>query len=183
VRIGGTYRTGGLALEVDGLTQVPVGDLTDADAQAAGDPDLAALLKRFPGATVVWRVDFRTVTAPPPVAVSARLTPTEVADIGARLARLDRTSKVGPWTEATLVAIAEHPGLVSTELAVLLGRARFDLKDDIRKLKRLGLTESLVVGYDLSPRGETYLVATGARKRRRRRGPPREATRRGQRSL
>ena len=33
-------------------------------------------------------------------------------------------------------------------------------KADVRKLKELGLTESLPVGYRLSPRGERYLEET-----------------------
>ena len=34
-------------------------------------------------------------------------------------------------------------------------------KTDVRKLKELGLTESLEVGYRLSPRGEAVLRALG----------------------
>jgi biotin operon repressor len=49
---------------------------------------------------------------------------------------------------------------VSTALAEALGRERFALKADVRKLKRLGLTLSLEVGYELSPRGRSYLDAT-----------------------
>jgi biotin operon repressor len=49
---------------------------------------------------------------------------------------------------------------VSTTLAETLGRERFALKTDIRKLKRLGLTLSLEVGYELSPRGQAYLDTT-----------------------
>jgi hypothetical protein len=33
-------------------------------------------------------------------------------------------------------------------------------KIDVRKLKNLGLTESLDIGYRLSPRGRAYLAAT-----------------------
>jgi hypothetical protein len=32
---------------------------------------------------------------------------------------------------------------------------------DVRKLKALGLTESLPVGYRLSPRGRAYLARSG----------------------
>ncbi len=35
-------------------------------------------------------------------------------------------------------------------------------KRDVRKLKELGLTLSLRVGYRLSPRGEAFMEATGA---------------------
>ena len=45
-------------------------------------------------------------------------------------------------------------------LADVLGRERFALKTDIRKLKGLGLTLSLEVGYEISPRGQAFLDAT-----------------------
>jgi hypothetical protein len=38
-----------------------------------------------------------------------------------------------------------------------VGRERPAFKTDVRKLKRLGLTISLDVGYRLSPRGEAFL--------------------------
>ena len=37
------------------------------------------------------------------------------------------------------------------------GRERHPFKTDVRKLKELGLTESLEVGYRLSPRGRALL--------------------------
>ncbi len=56
---------------------------------------------------------------------------------------------------------ADQPGVVSTALAESLGRERLALKSDIRKLKALGLTLSLEVGYELSPRGRAFLDAAG----------------------
>ena len=55
--------------------------------------------------------------------------------------------------------IARRPAVVSTELAGELGRERADFKLDVRKLKKLGLTHSLDVGYELSPRGRALLAA------------------------
>ena len=43
------------------------------------------------------------------------------------------------------------------DLAESFGRETAAFKRDIRKLKELGLTESLDVGYRLSPRGELVL--------------------------
>ena len=163
MKVGGIYRTLGLALEVDALTTVPVATLTDADARAAGETDVDALRRRLGEPApeeVVFRVAFHLVDAPDPrVALRAddALDDDAVAEIDRRLDRLDRASSHGPWTRPTLAVIAEHPGVVSTELAEKLGRERFALKTDIRKLKGLGLTESLLVGYRLSPRGEAYL--------------------------
>jgi len=41
--------------------------------------------------------------------------------------------------------------------------ARLPFKANVRKLKALGLTESLEVGYRLSPRGEALLSFVGQR--------------------
>ena len=56
-----------------------------------------------------------------------------------------------------LTLIAAHPGVRAGDLADRLGRERLDFKADVRKLKALGLTESLTVGYQLSPRGRAWL--------------------------
>ena len=63
----------------------------------------------------------------------------------------------GPWTGAVLALIADRPGIVSTVLAEAMGWERQDFKLHVRRLKQLGLTLSLDVGYRLSPRGESYL--------------------------
>jgi hypothetical protein len=40
----------------------------------------------------------------------------------------------------------------------MLGRETHALKADIVKLKKLGLTQSFEVGYELSPRGAAFLA-------------------------
>lgn len=49
----------------------------------------------------------------------------------------------------------------AADLAGAAGVERDRLKADVRKLKELGLTESLVVGYRLSPRGAAVLARLG----------------------
>jgi hypothetical protein len=61
-----------------------------------------------------------------------------------------------------LRAIAERPGVRAADLAASLGRETQPFKLDVRKLKKLGLTLSLEVGYRVSPRGEAYLAANHA---------------------
>jgi hypothetical protein len=70
---------------------------------------------------------------------------------------MDRSSSRGPWTGAVLALIADRPGIVSTVLAEAMGWERQDFKLHVRRLKELGLTLSLDVGYQLSPRGQSYL--------------------------
>ena len=81
----------------------------------------------------------------------------ESAKIESRLARLDRASSIGDWTRKTLQLIASHPGVVSTILARRMKMERPAFKINVRKLKESGLTESLDVGYRLSPLGEAFL--------------------------
>ena len=73
------------------------------------------------------------------------------------------------------------------DLAEALGRDRASFKLDVRKLKELGLTESLEVGYRLSPRGRAVLDRLAAARTSVRRedvsGRRRPATRRRTRGL
>ncbi len=96
------------------------------------------------------------------LAATAVLSDDEVADLGRRLARLDRASSHGSWTAAVLRTIAARPGVRAADLAAGFGRETQPFKLDVRKLKNLGLTISLEVGYRLSPRGEAYLAAAQA---------------------
>ena len=62
------------------------------------------------------------------------------------------------WAVVYLRLIEESPGTVSTDLAARAGVERLVFKQRVRRLKALGLTESLEVGYRLSPRGQTVLA-------------------------
>jgi hypothetical protein len=163
-RAGGRYRVGGMLLEVESVRQVPVAELTSEDADAAGEPDLTALLRRLrdpaPG-TLVWRVDLHYVGPDDRIALRAddTLDEYEIDRLRRRLHRLDSSSPDGPWTQPVLELIDARPGVVSTELAGTLDRERQAFKAAVRKLKNLGLTESLPVGYRLSPRGRVVLEA------------------------
>ena len=105
----------------------------------------------------VTRVRFHFDGHHDPRAVLAADVDVDVGDIGRRLDRLDAASPHGPWTRATLRLIGDRPATRAADLAAALGRERDDWKRDVRKLKALGLTESLDVGYRLSPRGEAFL--------------------------
>ena len=98
----------------------------------------------------------------------------EVATIVARLERLDRASSYGAWTRQTLDLVDRNPERRAPDLAAKAGRETADFKKDVRKLKELGLTESLAIGYRLSPRGEA--VVDKLRGRRRKRPPRPEGT-------
>ena len=165
VKIGGRYHAGPVDLVVDAMRQVPLKKLSDADARCSGFADRDALVaflcarESLDAKASVWRVDFHAVERgdEPSIADDRELSAADVADIERRLDRLDQASPHGPWTRDVLALIDENPGRVSTDLAEKLGRERASFKTDVRKLKRLGLTIGLDVGYRLSPRGEAFL--------------------------
>jgi hypothetical protein len=158
-KLGGRYRIGGMLIEATGVREVPVSEITDADARQAGAANRADLLLRLGASDPVWRVDF--VFAGPDDRIARRVdtSPEDLTTVIARLARLDRN---GAWTRQTLQLIERYPGIVSTTLARHAGQDRPVFKLNVRKLKELGLTESLDVGYRLSPRGEAVLRSLGA---------------------
>jgi hypothetical protein len=122
----------------------------------------------------VYRIQFHLVDEPDPraeLAAAADLTAEDIAEIDRRLDRLDRASSHGPWTRAVLECIAERPATRAPDLAASFGRETQPFKLDVRKLKNLGLTISLTVGYRLSPRGEAYCAASSQRTRAKRRTP------------
>jgi hypothetical protein len=161
---GGRYRVGGMLLEATDVRQVTAGSISDSDARRAGAVDAAALRKRMKVADdqqLVWRVEL--VHLGQDDRIERRnandLTPEHVADLRARLDRLDRRSTTGSWTRTTLRLIEKYPGVVSTALARQANQERPAFKLNVRKLKELGLTESLDTGYRLSPRGEAVVRA------------------------
>jgi hypothetical protein len=162
-KVGGRFHKGDLWFEVDAVRTVPVARISKADARRAGEVDPDAVRHRLGDPapdTEVYRIAFHRIDPAGPPVDETDLGPQEIAEITRRLDRLDGAAAAGPWTRSTLALIATHPGVVSTSLAETLRRERFALKTDIRKLKRLGLTLSLEVGYELSPRGQAYLDAT-----------------------
>jgi hypothetical protein len=158
---GRRYRTGRDIVEMTSVTVVTPRRLRAADARDAGFPTIAALLADVGGGEGdVYLLRFHRVDEPDPRAVlaaAADLDDAARAAIDARLTRLDRASTHGPWTAETLRIIAERPAVRAPDLAAALGRETVPFKVDVRKLKALGLTESLLVGYRLSPRGRAYV--------------------------
>jgi hypothetical protein len=152
-RAGGSQRTRIGVLSFDAVDKVAIRDISAGDARRAGYRSRAELLRflaRKGGD--VYRIELHLAGPDPRVALRerARLTPAERADLDARLARL-------PWARAYLDTIAQEPGVRAPDLAAQHGIDTRSFKQRVRRLKELGLTESLEVGYRLSPRGKAYL--------------------------
>jgi hypothetical protein len=173
VRPGGRYRCHPIGvLQVDAVERVTIARISEEDARACGFATRAELvaylteLGPLDDTTDVFRValhhggDGDRVE----IATQASLEDSDVAAITAKLARMDRPTK---WTAKTLAIIERNPRIAASKLAAKLGRETLPFKVDVRKLKRLGLTQSFEVGYEISPRGRTYLdtVANARTKR------------------
>jgi hypothetical protein len=170
---GRAYRTPAGLVDVLAVDAVDPAALTDGDARLAGYATADALRTDLRGDPdePVFRLEVRPHRGPDArqqLSEDADLDEAAVAEIVRRLDRLDRASAIGPWTAVTLDLIAANPGRRAPDLATELGREMQPFKLDVRKLKALGLTHSLPVGYRLSPRGEAYRAACGRRLRDRR---------------
>lgn len=157
---GGRQRTGIGVVEFVAVSPVTCDALTDEDARRAGTtlPDLLEFLARKGGE--VYRIEVRYAGDDERIALRAkRPGKKETAALVAKLADMDRRSRRGPWTREHLELIEARPGELAETIAASIGREKKPFKADIRRLKELGLTESLPVGYRLSPRGRAVLRA------------------------
>ena len=148
-------------LSIEAVDRVAIEEITEDDARRAGTAreDLLTFLSAKADGDV-YRVRLGPVVPDPRVALREDddLEGDDVAALTARLARLDRSSKRGPWTIETLRLIADRPHVRAQDLADGLGVEKVVFKDDVRKLKELGLTISHSPGYELSPRGRALLT-------------------------
>ena len=151
-------------IEVLGVAELADADVTAEDAQRTGLGSRETLLARQPrkASKPLFRVEVRYAGEDPRIALRERaeITPAEREELDTVLARYDAVSPHGAWTGRVLELIAERPETESLELAGALGREQLSFKRDVRKLKELGLTQSLKPGYRLSPRGRAYLEAS-----------------------
>ncbi|WP_408897398.1 hypothetical protein ACJ5H2_21080 [Nocardioides sp. R1-1] len=160
VKVGSRLRTAVGVVEVTDVRETALSALRAEDARRAGAASLAALKEALAARAdrPVFRVGLRYAGADPREALRAAIPDSaEIVTILAGLDRLDAASPVGPWTRATLRIIDRNPEVRAPDLAAELGRETPDFKKDVRKLKERGLTESLAIGYRLSPRGEAVL--------------------------
>lgn len=169
VVLGTKLRTRVGLIEVTSVEPIESGAITEQDARRAGATDRAELLARLGSdQRPIHRVGLRHAGPDPRIALRESVPDAAELDVlCARLDRLDRSSPIGPWTRATLELIDRHPEVRAPELAADVGRETADFKKDVRKLKELGLTQSLDIGYRISPRGAALIDhLAGARRAR-----------------
>lgn len=158
VKPGGRYRVHPIGVvQVEAISIIREHELTPTDALSAGFASLqemTAYLKPPPGE--LFKVTLRHAGQADHVdaAMNGRMTKDEIADT---LRRISRLEKNGAWVKRTMKLIEKHPQVAASQLAKKLKRETLPFKVDVRKLKRLGLTMSFEVGYELSPKGKMFL--------------------------
>ena len=160
VRTGGSLRTALGVLRILDVSAVEESDISDADAAAAGYASRAALLADLGSRTgQLYRIAVEHGGADPRIALRQQddLSEADAEALLRRLERLDAKAPAGPWTLRVLTEIEANPGVAAQALARRLDCGKDWLKPQVRKLKNLGLTVSLPVGYELSPRGRAAL--------------------------
>ena len=160
VVVGTRMRTTIGVVEVTSVERVALSSITADDARRAGAASAVALRRALAHRPdhPVFRVGVRFGGVDPRIALREQVpAEAEVTQLITWLDRLDASSKVGPWTRPTLMIIDRSPGVRAPDLAAELGRPTADFKRDVRKLKERGLTQSLDIGYRLSPRGAAVI--------------------------
>lgn len=163
-KAGGTQMTQGGVIGIDSVEVVTEDEITDFEAREAGFGSVEGLLSHLNYRDdPIYRIRVYFAGEDPRIALrdDADLTDTELSELIEKLKAMDARSKRGPWTHEYLRIIHDRPGTYSGVLASSLGLEIPQFKPWVRKLKALGLTESLEVGYCLSPRGEKVLDAIG----------------------
>lgn len=153
---GSSLRSPVGVLRLDRVTVVDEGDITREDVRLTG-LTLDELRASISGEGTLLRIELRLAGDDPRIALRERLPEQAQLDaIIAGLARIDRAGSA-PWTARYLQLIAGQPGIASHRLAPQVDADVPPFKRRVRQLKELGLTESLEVGYRLSPRGFAVL--------------------------
>jgi hypothetical protein len=141
-------------MSIDSVELIDEREIDDEAARAAGYRDRKELLDNLCREGEVYRIRFHRIGDDPRIGMRERTVLT--SEESTAIAKMFQRNN---WAPAYLRLIAELPGTVSTELASRAGVERMAFKQRVRRLKSLGLTESLDIGYRLSPRGEAVLAS------------------------
>lgn len=112
VRQGGTLRTEIGVLAIESISEIAEADITCQEAMQAGYRSLSELhaqLAAFPSGKL-YRVAFTLLGPDPRIALreTSHMTTEEFSTLRARLAKLDLSSRCGPWTHSVLRLIERY---------------------------------------------------------------------------
>src|SRR6187402_3238463 len=113
VRVGGTVRTARGLVGIDAIEVIDPATLTEADAAAANYPSLGQLIGMFDSQEgTCYRIRLHPAGPDPRDALrdNDQLTDADREQLAARVRKVEKAAE-------TLALIADHPSVVSTELA------------------------------------------------------------------
>jgi DNA-binding MarR family transcriptional regulator len=157
VKAGGSLKTALGVLAIQAVDKVTT--ISAADARRAGYDSRATLLAELAAQEgTLYRIGVAFAGEDPRIALrlSDKLNAADWAELSQHLARLD-AGKAGPWVARVLALIGRNPETAAGLLADEIGWDKPAFKTRVRQLKERGLTESLDVGYRLTPRGRAVL--------------------------
>jgi len=160
VKAGGKLLTAVGLLHIRDVIPITIGSILEAEARRAGYESRQALVEELNEQTdgKLYRIEIGALEADPRIALRKSVPDSDGLDaLAARLRRLDAHARGKPWTVKVLETIAAHPAVRAGDLCGMVGQEKMVFKLNVRKLKALGLTESLEIGYRLSPRGQILL--------------------------
>ena len=165
VRTGGTLMLPIGQLRILDVRHISEDEITEADARRAGYASRQALRAELASRTegILYRIELGALGPDPRIALRLRdsLSDEELVAVKSKLAKLDAGAPGGAWTRRVLQLIRDNPAVRAGDLCKAVEMERLPFKANVRKLKALGLTESLEVGYRLSPRGDALLSHAG----------------------
>ena len=162
VKAGGTLNTRIGQLAILAVDAIGPEEITENDAAAAGYPTVGMLMEELAkrDGEALYRIRFELAGPDPLIALREEIpTKEELQKIILKLNRMDSRSSTGPWIRAVLKMVRARPAERAGNLADDFGLEKLEFKARVRRLKTIGLTESLPVGYRLSPRGRSVLDA------------------------
>lgn len=166
VHTGTVMRTRIGVVEVTDIAIVGASTLTEHDARRAGYTSLDRLRRDIDARDgTLFRIELHRIGDDPRIALRS-----DVPDADTLADLVKRVGRMGDWAVPTLELIAAEPGVRAADLAARMGREKLPFKASVRRLKELGLTESLPVGYRLSARGEVVLAEVRAESGKKRAG-------------
>jgi hypothetical protein len=162
VKKGGTQMTQLGVVGIDDVQIVTEDQITERDAKKAGCESKKELLEQmYDRDEDIYKIKVHWAGEDPRKALRTndKLSKKDIDEIIGKLQKLDQGSQRGSWTQLYLQMIHDQPNTHAQILAGQIGLTIPTFKPWVRKLKALGLTESLRPGYRLSPRGQKVLAA------------------------
>ena len=169
VKPGGRYRVHPIGvIVVDSVEKVSIASITEQDAVGCGftaKSELLEYLGRYSERSSVtpdgevWRIDFHHGGEDDRIesALDRSISHELYVELRRKLEGYDKRSASGAWTRRTLKIIETNPRIAASKLAPKLRMETLPFKANVVKLKKLGLTMSFEVGYEVSPRGQAFI--------------------------